>query len=55
LSAVNAPLNNNTRKKENKNMKIVTRKVGNEITKDGIGEKQTNKHMHKPINISLIV
>ena len=50
FSAVDVPLNNSTRKKENKNIKIVTRKGGNKITKDGIGKERINKHMHKPIN-----
>jgi hypothetical protein len=53
FSAVNAPLNNNTRNKKQKNTKIVTRKGGNEITKDGIGKERINKHMHKLINVEL--
>jgi hypothetical protein len=53
FSAINAPLNNNTRYKEHKNTKIVTRKGGNEITKDGIGKERINKYMHKPINVEL--
>ena len=55
FSAVNAPLNNNTRNEEHKNTKIVTRKGGNEITKDGREKERIDKHMHKPINISLRV
>jgi len=55
VSAVNEPLNNNIRKKENKSIKIVTRKGGNEITKHRIGKERINGHLHKPISISLIV
>jgi carbonic anhydrase len=54
-SAANAPLNDNKSQKENKNIKILTRKGENEITKDGKEKELCNKHMHKPINISLIV
>jgi len=53
FSAVNGSLTNNIRNKEHKNTNIVTRKGGNEITKDGIGKERINKHMHKPINVEL--
>jgi hypothetical protein len=55
FSAVNVPLNSNKRKEEHKNTKIVTRKERNEITKDVIGKEGINRHLHKPINISLIM